>query len=110
MLAPRETLNHLKHAIAELEGKMARNEAGIARTNAGQFSIRNRFLDTFKRGVNTIDYDRRRINHIAPGPDFLDDAILYERGLRADKDVFLSIYGLRPSRANELCKFHHYPG
>ena len=80
---------------------------------AGFASIRQRFLDIFKRDV--LHISRAKLAYIKLGNqaayegDVVADASLYEEKERADTEVFVALYGISPTRAIKLCKFSQCP-
>ncbi len=100
----REEVKSLTHEVKDIK---AIQQAILPIT----LQIRSRFIEVYKRDVlenEMIGYNAiARGNESAHTGNSVADALLYEQGIRTDRNIFTLLYGFTYDQVLVIRKFHH---
>ena len=100
----KEHLQRQEREISELQSATGQ----LASAFHGYLDIRNRFIETFRRGILGLPPSRSVIipgDFEAQNGDAAVDYLLYTKGLRKDTGVMQILYGLTPEQVCTLSMF-----
>jgi hypothetical protein len=106
--ALRDDVATLKNTVKIHEQKLS----VLVTQHQGYLTIRQRFIDTYKRDVlqarpQATFHNIQAGNRAAHGGDAVTDAYLYSAGLRQDETIFMRMYDISYNQVEKMRTYSH---